>query len=70
MPGWTMMRNRWITLRGEERTEFDFTHRIFSAAELEALLKQEGCVVEGTFGGLNASSYDLEAKRLVVVARI
>jgi SAM-dependent methyltransferase len=69
MPGWTMMRNRWLMLRGGERAEFEFTHRIFSAAELEALLKQEGFAIEGIFGGLDASAYDIEAKRLVVVAR-
>lgn len=69
MPGWTMMRNRWITLRGGEKTEFNFTHRIFSAAELEALLKQEGFTVEAVFGGLDGCPYDLEAKRLVIVAR-
>lgn len=69
LPGWMMMRNRWIILRGGERAEFDFSHRIFSAVELEALLKQEGFAVEGVFGGLDASPYDLEAKRLVVVAR-
>jgi len=69
LPGWTMIRNRWIILRGGEKAEFDFSHRIFSAAELEALLKQEGFTVEGIFGGLDGSPYDLAAKRLVVVAR-
>ncbi len=69
LPEWTMMRNRWITIRGGERVEFDFTHRIFSAAELKALMEAEGFIVEGLYGGLDARPYDREAPRLVAVAR-
>ncbi len=69
MPEWTMMRNRWITIRGAEKAEFDFTHRIFSAAELKDLLEDMGFIVEGLYGGLDARPYDRDAPRLVAVAR-
>jgi SAM-dependent methyltransferase len=69
LPGWTMARNRWITVRGGERTESNFTHRIYSAAELGRLLKEESFAVEGVYGGLDGSPYDRQAQRLVVVAR-
>ncbi len=69
MPGWSLLRNRWISLRGGERTEFHFTHRVYSAAELEGLLKGEGFTVEGVYGGLDGRPYDREALRLVAVAR-
>lgn len=70
LPGWNMMRNRWIHLRDGGRVEFDFTHRIFSAAELKQLLEQEGFRVEATYGALDGRPYGREAMRLVVVARV
>jgi len=69
MPGWTLLRNRWISLRDGERAEFHFTHRVYSAAELEGLLKAEGFTVEAVYGGLDGRPYDREAQRLVAVAR-
>jgi len=68
-PGWTHLKNRWISIRDGERTEFHFTHRVYSAAELSALLTEEGFAVEAIHGGLDASPYDRQAQRLVAVAR-
>jgi SAM-dependent methyltransferase len=69
-PGWGAVRNRWIYMTGAGRTEFNFTHRIYSAAELAASLEGAGFVVEGTYGGLDARPYDRSAERLVAVARV
>ncbi len=68
LPGWTLVRNRWIWIRGAERTEFNFTHRIYSGAELAALLASEGFAVEGIYGSLDGKPYDRNAERLVAVA--
>jgi len=57
---WTWIENRWIILRGEGRREFKVSHRLYSAAELRALLLD--CGFE------SANIYDHEAKRLVAVA--
>jgi SAM-dependent methyltransferase len=66
---WTWVRTRWILLRGSERTERVVEHRIYSAAELMALLEQAGFGEFEVFGGLEGAPYDHEAKRLVVLAR-
>jgi SAM-dependent methyltransferase len=68
-PGWTIVKNRWISIRNGERTEFHFTHRVYSAAELSALLTEAGFAVEAIYGGLDGSPYDRQAQRLVAVAR-
>jgi len=66
---WTWIRTRWILLREAERTEYVLEHRIYSAAELCALLADVGFADFEVYGGLDGSPYDHEAKRLVVVAR-
>lgn len=65
---WTWVRSRWILLRGDERTEHVVEHRIYSAAELIALLEDAGFVNCESFGSLGGTPYDHEAKRLVVLA--
>jgi SAM-dependent methyltransferase len=66
---WTWVRSRWILLRGCGRTEHLLEHRIYSAAELIALLEDAGFVECEAFGSLAGTAYDHEAKRLVVRAR-
>jgi SAM-dependent methyltransferase len=66
---WTWITAVWTLLRGSERSEFTLTHRIYSAAELKALLEKAGLVETRAFGDLDGRPYDHEAKRLVVAAR-
>lgn len=66
---WTMARNREIYIDGERRTEYTWRHRIYSAAELKALLMGEGFGEVRVFGGLDGAAYDQNATRLVAVAR-
>jgi len=66
---WTWMVNRWTVIKGNRRTELDVSHRIYSAAELTALLQKAGFVRCEVYGDLEGSDYDHTAKRLVVVAR-
>ena len=65
---WTWARTRWILLRGHERTEAVVEHRIYSAAELIALLEEAGFGDFEVYGGLDGLPYDHQAKRLVVAA--
>ncbi len=67
--GWSWMRNRWLMLRGGVREEFWVEHRIYSAAELAALLLGAGFASAEPFGSLSGTPYDERAERLVVVAR-
>lgn len=66
---WTWIENRWILLDGQRREEFAVCHRIYSAAELSALLKECGFREVSVYGDLAGSPYDHTAGRLVVVAR-
>jgi SAM-dependent methyltransferase len=68
-PGWDWVENRWILIRGTERTEFRVSHRLYSAVELSSLLTGCGFASVDVYGGLDGSPYDHTARRLVVVAR-
>jgi len=65
---WRWIDNRWILLRGEERHEFRFGLRLYSADELCRLLAEVGFAATTVYGSLAGVPYDQEAKRLVVVA--
>lgn len=69
LPGWERTEARWIVLKDAERTEFRFSHRIYSAVELSSLLRGSGFTSVEVYGSLEGTPYDHTAKRLVVVAR-
>lgn len=65
---WTWAENRWIKLDGQTRKEFNVCHRLYSAAELRALLLDCGFKSVDLYGDRPGAPYDQEAKRLVAVA--
>jgi SAM-dependent methyltransferase len=65
---WSWIDNRWILIKDTERTEFDISHRLYSAVELTTLLREGGFRTFEVYGDLKGSPYDETAKRLVVVA--
>jgi SAM-dependent methyltransferase len=65
---WTWIDSRWIMLQGSKRNEFRISHRLYSAAELSALLKDCGFRSVDIYGNLAGAPYDQNAERLVVVA--
>lgn len=67
--GWSWMRNRWILLRNGRREEFQVEHRLYSAVELGALLREAGFSSTEPFGNLGGAPYDEKAERLVMLAR-
>ena len=56
-------------LKNEKIQEFRFGHRIYSAVEIENMLKECGFSSVNIYGDLEGADYDHNAKRLVVVAR-
>jgi len=66
---WTWLRDRWLLIRDGECIEQVLEHRIYSAAELCALLAEAGFDGFEVYGHLSGTPYDHEAKRLVVLAR-
>jgi SAM-dependent methyltransferase len=65
---WGWIENRWIMLRGDHRSEVRMSHRLYSAAELTALLKECGFADVEVYGDIDGRPYDHTAKRLLVVA--
>ena len=66
---WSTVHNRWIILEGEDRREVTMTVRQYSAAEICRLLRDSGFDRVDVYGDLSGAPYDMEAKRLVVVAQ-
>ena len=66
---WSWIENRWILLKGNERTEFRLSHRLYSATELMSLLTTCGFGQVDAYGDLEGGPYDHTASRLVVVGR-
>jgi hypothetical protein len=65
---WSTIHNRWIILQDGGRREVTLTVRLYAAAELARLLKEAGFGKVDVYGDLSGAPYDMEAKRLVVVA--
>ena len=68
-PDWSTVYNRWIILKDRGRREVTVTTRLYSAAELSSLLKECGFGRVEVYGDLSGAPYDMQAKRLVVVAQ-
>jgi len=66
---WSWIDCRWIVIRGDERREHNFGHRLFSAGELKELLASVGFTDVKAYGSLKGTPYDREAERLVLVAK-
>ena len=69
-PGWNLIDNQWLIIRdGVVERTLEFTHWLYSARELEQLLQQSGFVDVQVFGDLEGNPYDIDAERLVVLAK-
>ncbi|MBN1671510.1 MAG: class I SAM-dependent methyltransferase [Kiritimatiellae bacterium] len=66
---WTWLENRWILVKGNTRREFKLCLRVYSAAELKALLQDCGFSTVQIYGSLAGIPYDHKAKRLVALAQ-
>lgn len=66
---WGWIDNRWLVIRGTERYEIKFGHRLYGATDLRALLEAAGFGEIRTLGSLGGIPYDQEAQRLVVIGR-
>lgn len=66
---WSWVHSRWILLKGGIREEFRVSHRIYSASELAALLKECGFRSISAYGDFEYAPYDHKATRLVMVAQ-
>jgi len=69
LDSWTYLKNRWILLKNEKRTEKIFTQRLYSASELRAILKEAGFDQIEIYGDWDESPYDHNARMLIAVCR-
>ncbi len=65
----TRLENEWLLIDGERVWRHEFSHRVWSAGEISGLLAQSRLTIAGLFGSLEGADYDLEAERLVAIAR-
>ncbi len=66
--GWDWIDVDWTLIRDGVPKTFSFGLRLYSGAELKAILLRAGFSEVTLYGGLDATPYDLDAKRLVAVA--
>jgi SAM-dependent methyltransferase len=67
--GWSRLRNQWILIRNGTARSFAFEHWIYSGRELKDRLHASGFGDVRLFGNLEGGAYDIDATRLVAVAR-
>ena len=65
---WGRMNLRWIKFASGRKEEWSFTHRLFAATELAALMREAGFQRVKVWGDLQGGPYDNMALRLVIVA--
>jgi len=66
---WTRVHANWTLVRDGRAKSFQFEHTIYSGRELKDRLLNCGFEQVDLFGSLQGSPYDLDAQRLVAVAR-
>ena len=66
---WGQMDVRWIKISSGQREEWSFTHRLFAATELVALMREAGFQSVKTYGDLEGGPYDNTARKLVILAQ-
>ena len=66
---WTRIENQWIVIEDGVATTFRFDFTVYSGRELKDLLLQAGFSQVQLFGAYDARGYDLDAERLIAVAR-
>ncbi len=64
----TRLENEWLLIDGDKVHRAEFSHRVWSAGEITALLTRSGFDVHGLYGDCRGGLYDLEAERLIVIA--
>jgi len=63
------LENDWMLIDGDQVHRTQISHRVWSAAEIRAQLARHGLETEIIQGGYYGEDYDLDAERLIVIAR-
>ena len=65
----TRLENEWLLIEGESVQRATFSHRVWSGGEMAQLLAIHGFEVIGVYGDYEGSPYDMEAERMLFVAK-
>ncbi|MFW5927428.1 MAG: class I SAM-dependent methyltransferase [Wenzhouxiangella sp.] len=60
--------NEWLLIDGDRVERADFSHRVWSAGEITRILAERDFAVERVCGDYDGADYDLDARRLIVIA--
>jgi hypothetical protein len=63
------VRTTWTLAHGAERTTRAFAVRVYTLPELRRLLGGVGLELERAWGGYDGGEYDMDARRMVALAR-
>ena len=66
---WSRLRNSWTLLKDGTYRIYEFEHSIYSGRELKDLLLDAGFQDVRLYGSFEGARYDLEATRLIAIAR-
>jgi SAM-dependent methyltransferase len=66
---WSRLRSQWTLIRDGSARDFHFEHWIYSGREIKDRLHACGFAEVRLFGDLQGAPYDLDATRLIAVAR-
>jgi len=69
LDGWSRLRNQWTLIRNGTAKTFQFEHWIYSGRELQDRLYAAGFAEVRLFGDLQGAPYNVDATRLIAVAR-
>lgn len=64
----TRLDNDWMLIDGDQVARTHFSHRVWSAGEIRALLTRCGFTSIRLYGSYEGDEYDLDSERLIVVA--
>ncbi len=64
----TRLDNDWYLIEGDQVHRTRFSHRVWSAGEIRALLANAGFTPISLYGGYDGDDYDFDSERLIVVA--
>lgn len=64
----TRLDNEWLLIDGQTVERTHFSHRVWSAGEIGALLRRHDFEVHAIHGDYQGGDYDLEAERMIVTA--
>ena len=66
---WSLSESAWTLVQGERARTFHVRHWLYSGQEMRRMMLDAGFTRVDLYGNLDGEPYDVEARRLVAVAR-